>query len=211
VKVGMKQNSDRKRQVIIGITGGIGSGKSTVTEYISQKGFPIVDADKISKKLMDEEDTACQVIDAFGNGILDANGNVDRRKLREMVFCDKVLLQRLNSIFHPKIREGIENEIARLKKEGKDIIFLDAPLLIENKIDRMVDEVWIVSCSKETQIERVVKRDGSNRNEVDNIMKRQMPLEKKMKHADLVFQNEDSIKDLREKIEEALQDLANRI
>ncbi len=207
----MKQNSDRKRQVIIGITGGIGSGKSTVTEYISQKGFPIVDADKISKKLMDEEDTACQVIDAFGNGILDANGNVDRRKLREMVFCDKVLLQRLNSIFHPKIREGIENEIARLKKEGKDIIFLDAPLLIENKIDRMVDEVWIVSCSKETQIERVVKRDGSNRNEVDNIMKRQMPLEKKMKHADLVFQNEDSIKDLREKIEEALQDLANRI
>lgn len=211
MKVGMKQNSDRKRQVIIGITGGIGSGKSTVTEYISQKGFPIVDADKISKKLMDEEDTACQVIDAFGNGILDANGNVDRRKLREMVFCDKVLLQRLNSIFHPKIREGIENEIARLKKEGKDIIFLDAPLLIENKIDRMVDEVWIVSCSKETQIERVVKRDGSNRNEVDNIMKRQMPLEKKMKHADLVFQNEDSIKDLREKIEEALQDLANRI
>ncbi|HKL10005.1 MAG TPA: dephospho-CoA kinase [Clostridia bacterium] len=207
----MKQNSSGKKQVVIGITGGIGSGKTTVTEYLSKMGFPIVDADRISRNLMDEEDIAGEVVDTFGKGILDAYGNVDRRKLREMVFRDKNLLKKLNSIFHPKIRERIEKNIVDLKKEGNKIIFLDAPLLIENNLDRMVDEVWIVSCSIETQIDRVMKRDDSKRKEIEQIIKKQMPLEEKLKHADIVFQNEDSITDLKDKIEYALKDLINRI
>ncbi|PLX34941.1 MAG: dephospho-CoA kinase [Clostridiales bacterium] len=207
----MKQNSSEKKHVVIGITGGIGSGKTTVTEYLSKRGFPVVDADAISRNLMYEEDTAFEVIDAFGKGILDSHGNIDRKKLREMVFCDKRLLVRLNSIFHPKIRERIEKDMADLKKEGNDVIFLDAPLLIENNLDRMVDEVWIVSCSKETQIKRVMKRDDSKRTEIEQIIKRQMPLEEKLKHADVVFENEGSIADLGEKIEDALKELVKRI
>lgn len=207
----MKQNSSEKKHVVIGITGGIGSGKTTVTEYLSKRGFPVVDADGISRNLMDEEDTAFEVVGAFGKGILDSHGNIDRKKLREMVFCDKRLLERLNSIFHPKIRARIEKDMADLKKEGNDIIFLDAPLLIENNLDRMVDEVWIVSCSKETQIKRVMKRDDSKRTEIEQIIKRQMPLEEKLKHADIVFENEGCIADLGEKIEDALKELVKRI
>ena len=101
--------------------------------------------------------------------------------------------------------------MADLKKEGNDVIFLDAPLLIENNLDRMVDEVWIVSCSKETQIKRVMKRDDSKRTEIEQIIKRQMPLEEKLKHADVVFENEGSIADLGEKIEDALKELVKRI
>lgn len=207
----MKQNSCEKGQTVIGITGGIGSGKTTVTKYLSEKGFQVVDADTISRNLMDESETVSQVADCFGKDILDENGNVDRKKLRGMVFSDENLLEMLNGILHPKIRKQIEKELQRLKKEGHQTIFLDAPLLIENNLDRMVDEVWMVSCSLETQIDRVVKRDGSNRKEVESIIERQMPIEEKLKHADLVFQNEGSIEDLKNSVEGALKDLADRI
>src|SRR6056297_23560 len=207
----MKQNSDRKRQAIIGITGGIGSGKTTVTEYLLKKGFTVVDADRISRNIMDEYGTVLEVVDSFGNGILDENGNVDRRKLRRMIFSDEDLLKRLNGILHPKIRECIEKDIERFKKEGNRIIFLDAPLLIENNLDKMVDEVWLVSCSIETQLERVVKRDGTNRKEVGKIIERQMPFEEKIKHSDIVFRNEGSIEELKDKIDDALKNLIDRI
>ncbi len=206
----MRQNKNEKNSILIGLTGGIGSGKTTLTEFLLEKGFSVIDADKISREIMDEPETACEVVDFFGENIVDQNGKIDRRKLRNVVFSDESLLKKLNMIFHEKIRSRINIEIASLKKDGKSIIFLDAPLLIENKLDKMVDEVWIVSCSIESQIERVMKRDNSNRKEIEQIIKMQMPLDEKLKRANLVFKNDGSVLELKEKLESALKDLNKR-
>ena len=206
----MRQNKNEKNSILIGLTGGIGSGKTTLTEFLLEKGFSVIDADKISREIMDEPETACEVVDFFGENIVDQNGKIDRRKLRNVVFSDESLLKKLNMIFHEKIRSRINIEIASLKKDGKSIIFLDAPLLIENKLDKMVDEVWIVSCSIESQIESVMKRDNSNRKEIEQIIKMQMPLDEKLKRANLVFKNDGSVLELKEKLESALKDLNKR-
>jgi len=207
----MKQNRSAENHLIIGLTGGIGSGKTTLTNILREKKFSVIDADAISRKIMDEEETSRQVINCFGERIVDSNGKIDRRKLREIVFKDDELLGKLNKIFHEKIRLHINKNIEKLKKEGKSVIFIDAPLLIENKLDKMVDEVWIVYCSIDTQIERVMKRDNSNRESIEQIMKRQMPLHEKLKHADICFQNEGSINELKVKLESALTDLEIRV
>ncbi len=206
----MRQNKNEVKNILIGLTGGIGSGKTTVTEFLIEKGFPVIDADKIAKEIMNEPETACEVINCFGEDIVDLNGKIDRRKLRNIVFADESLLKELNKIFHEKIRARINIDIANLKKDGKSVFFLDAPLLIENKLDKMVDEVWIVSCSIESQIERVMKRDGSNRKEAEQIIKRQMPLEEKLKYANRIIENENSINDLKIKVEEELKEVLER-
>jgi dephospho-CoA kinase len=206
----MRQSKNEVNNILIGLTGGIGSGKTTVAEILIEKGFSVIDADKIGKEIMDEPETASEVINCFGEDIVDLNGKIDRRKLRNIVFADESLLKELNKIFHEKIRARINTDIANLKKDGKSVFFLDAPLLIENKLDKMVDEVWIVSCSIESQIERVMKRDGSNRKEAEQIIKRQMPLEEKLKYANRIIENENSINDLKIKVEEELKEVLER-
>jgi dephospho-CoA kinase len=207
----MRQNKNEEKNILIGITGGIGSGKTTVTEFLIEKGFPVIDADKISREIMDEPEIACKVVECFGEAIVDPNGKINRRKLRNIVFADESLLKELNKIFHEKIRVRINIDIVNLKKSGKSVIFLDAPLLIENKLDKMVDEVWIVSCSIESQIKRVMKRDDSSRKEIEQIINRQMPLEEKLERANLIIKNDGSVLELKKKLESALQDLNKRV
>lgn len=203
----MKQNRKGSKKRIVGLTGGIGSGKTTVTHMLTLKGFPVVDADKIAKCVMMESETMKQVVGCFGEKILDSNGEIDRSKLRRIVFGDERELRKLNAIFHDKIRARIEEELRRFEDEDFSVIFLDAPLLMENNLDRMVDEVWLVSCSRQTQIERVMKRDGSNRSEAEQIIDRQMSLEEKKKRADRIIDNETSLEELRESVEKALMEV----
>lgn len=192
---------------MIGLTGGIGSGKSTVSDMLRERGLPVVDADRIAREMMEEAEVVRRVSESFGEGILNGDGKVDRRKLRREVFEDKHKLQKLNAIFHGQVEARMRQRVETLCKEGHKLIILDVPLLIENNLVTMVDKVWLVACGRETQIERIMKRDGSSREEALRIMEKQMPLDEKRRFADRIIENDASLEELEDRVERALGDV----
>lgn len=189
---------------IIGLTGGIASGKSTVSKYLSSKGYPIVDADAISRTVVEPGEKGLAVIvDAFGVGILDG-AVLNRKKLREMIFDDDEKRLLLNRVLHPIIHEAIE---VAFEKLNDSIIVFDVPLLLENELEHMVDTIWVVSCDEETQIKRVMNRDQISKEQAKQIISKQMPLNEKVKHADVVLDNISTLDDLYKQIEKALEAL----
>ncbi|OPJ55513.1 dephospho-CoA kinase [Alkalithermobacter paradoxus] len=175
---------------IIGLTGSIGSGKSTVSDILIKKGFKIVDADKISRKILDKNSVAfIEVVEHFGEEILQDDGNIDRKKLGSIVFSDDEKLKKLNSITHPKIEQNIKSEIENYKNKGVDIVFLDAPLLIEANLTGMVDLVLLIICSYEVQIQRIINRDNITKEEAIKRINSQMSVEDKKKYADYIIDN----------------------
>ena len=137
--LGMKQN-----KMIIGITGSIGTGKSTVSNYLISKGYSVVDADKISKGAYNIGSNGYKaILEVFGVEILNSNGEVDRKKIKKIVFDNSNMLQRLNMAIHPIIINEIEKEIEILL-ESQNVVFLDAPLLIETELHKKVDKIIVV-------------------------------------------------------------------
>jgi len=191
--------------MIIGLTGGIASGKTTVTEYLRQQGFPIVDADVISRSVVEPGHKGLEaVVNAFGSQILEGD-QLNRKKLRRIIFDDESKRLLLNGILHPIIHEEILYQIEEHQKNNETIIIFDAPLLLENKLQHMVDSVWVVSTSLDKQIDRVMSRDDINREEALKIINRQMSLEEKASKADLVLINNDGIEDLYKQIDQAIK------
>jgi len=181
--------------MIIGLTGGIASGKSTVTDYLSKLNIPIIDADLIARQVVAPESKGLKLlIEAFGSGII-INGGLNRKKLREIVFNDKSSLSQLNAITHPLIREKIVNAIDYYRKSNK-LAVLDAALLLENGLEVLVDEVWVVSLELNTQVQRLMLRDQIDSEAAKKIIERQMPLSEKVKKADLVLDNNHLKEDL---------------
>ena len=181
--------------LIIGLTGGIASGKSTVTDYLSKLNIPIIDADLIARQVVAPESKGLKLlIEAFGSGII-INGGLNRKKLREIVFNDKSSLSQLNAITHPLIREKIVNAIDYYRKSNK-LAVLDAALLLENGLEVLVDEVWVVSLELNTQVQRLMLRDQIDSEAAKKIIERQMPLSEKVKKADLVLDNNHLKEDL---------------
>lgn len=190
--------------MIIGLTGGIASGKSTVTSYLKEKGFPIVDADLVSRDVVKPGTLGLKkIVDRFTKKVLNSDSSLNRKVLRAIIFNDEEARLDLNSILHPIIHDEIIRQIEEYKKHY-DVIIFDAPLLLENQLQDMVDQVWVVSTDSETQIERLMKRDGINKDEANAIIKRQMPIEEKVKLADVVIYNNSDLISLYKQIENAL-------
>ncbi|MDD6919678.1 MAG: dephospho-CoA kinase [Eubacteriales bacterium] len=182
---------------IIGLTGGIGSGKSTVSKYISDKGFKIIDADKISKEIMDNNLTVKEnVIKKFGEDILSSDGAIDRKKIADIVFNYVEKLDELNNIIHPEIISNIDIKIDEFKRSGEEKIFLDVPLLFETGLDEKCDEIWVVVANEEKRIERVAKRDNVSAEEVKARMENQLSDQEKIQKGSLVLSNNLEIEDL---------------
>ena len=151
--LGMKQN-----KMIIGITGSIGTGKSTVSNYLISKGYSVVDADKISKGAYNIGSNGYKaILEVFGVDILNSNGEVDRKKIKKIVFDNSNMLQRLNMAIHPIIINEIEKE-REILLESQNVVFLDAPLLIETELHKKVNKIIVVICDKNEQINRIIKR-----------------------------------------------------
>ncbi|SHH68285.1 dephospho-CoA kinase [Sporanaerobacter acetigenes] len=198
----MKQSSCK----IIGLTGGIASGKSTVTNLLMGKGFKVIDADKIARKVVCVGEPAyMDIVDEFGERILNEDLSIDRIELGKLTFQDGNMRKRLNSIVHPRIFQAIKDEVDKYSKIEK-FIFLDIPLLVEEleKIKAKginIDEIWLVYVDEKTQLERLKKRDGFSDEEALARMRAQMSMEYKKKYADKIINNSGSLEELKEKVE----------
>ena len=184
--------------MIIGLTGGIASGKSTVSKYLAEKGFKVYDADKIAKDISEKKLVQEEIIATFGDKILEENRNIDRKKLKEIVFEDKEKLKQLNAIIHPKVIDFYKE----LKKQNTDeVIIFDVPLLFESGIDKFCDKILVVISDYEIQLNRIVERDKIDRDLAEKIIKSQLSNEERIKKADVVIENNSSLEDLFEKVE----------
>ena len=195
---------DEVRQVFnIGLTGGIGSGKSTVAGWFREQGVPVLDADKTAHRLLEADaSTIERLIREFSPGILGEQGNIHRGKLGAIVFNDRNARKRLERIIHPRIRSSMEEQRALLLEAGERICVWDVPLLLETGYDEYTDEIWVVWVPRELQISRVLARDGLSLAEIEARLAAQWPLEEKRKRADVVVDNSGSPEDLARRLEQ---------
>lgn len=181
--------------ITIGLTGGIASGKSTVSAELRQQGVPIFDADQNAKDAVAKGSKGlAMVVEAFGSEYLTDTGELNRPKVSELVFHDKAALKTLESILHKIVWENAEQFLQEQKQLGTKIAVLDVPLLIETGWHKQVDKVWLVAVSRRQQIERAMLRSGMTEAEVVARIDAQMSLEEKKKYADVVLDNSGSLK-----------------
>lgn len=194
---------------VVGLTGGIASGKTTVAQVLKEEGATIIDADQIARELVQPHRPAWdEVVRSFGKKILLEDGSIDRKKLAERVFADPDQRKRLNQILHPLITEEIERRIKEIgQKDPEAIAVIDAPLLIEVGYHRKMERLIVVISTQTEQVERLKERDGINSEEALRILSSQMPLEEKAKFADFVIRNEGSIAETRKRAKEVFQAL----
>ena len=175
---------------IIGLTGGIASGKSTVASELRKKNVPVFDADEVSRNAVAKGSKGLALVaEAFGTEYLTADGEMDRAKISQLVFSDKEALKTLEGILHKIVWDEAEAFLAEARVKNEKLAVLDVPLLIECKWHERVDCVWLVAVSKEQQIKRAMIRSGMTEEEVKARIAAQMSLEDKKKFADVVLDN----------------------
>jgi len=183
----------------IGLTGGIGSGKSTVTQILAGLGAPVLDADKVGHAIYEPGGPAYQdLIDAFGEAILAPDRTVDRRRLGPIVFADPAALKRLNSIMHPKMFARMGEMVAAMRKAGEHKpIAIEAAILIEANWQPLFDEIWLVVAARERVIERVERDRGMKPEQTEARIRAQLSDEERRRYATRVIENNGTIDDLR--------------
>lgn len=190
---------------LIGLTGGIGTGKSTVSEYLAERGYPIIDADKIAREIVEVGQPALKEIEKkFGKDIINHDGSLNRKALATIVFSDNSKRKVLEDITMPQICKIISERVDLLKKQAVKIAFLDAPLLFEAGLDSIVDFIFCVDADLETRINRVCERDGSTRDDVVARIHSQMSNDDKMKASDEIIDNSKGLSELHNIIDELL-------
>lgn len=179
---------------ILGLTGGIASGKSTVSAYLAQNGALIIDADLIARQVVAKKSSGLkQIVAKFGGEILTASGELDRKKLGKLVFSNKELLKALTDITGPLIRAEILREIEAAKKAQVKLVVLDIPLLFETGYQTLCDKVMVVTIPSEVQLERVMKRDNLSAAEARKRIANQLPASKRNELADVLIDNSKSV------------------
>lgn len=187
---------------IIGVTGGIGSGKSSVSRILRDLGAAVVDADVIAKCVISSSGKAFdELVDYFGSDIVGEDGEIDRPKLAEKAFSDKEKLNALNSITHKYVAEKLQDTVEILKNNGKwDVIVLDVPIPVQKGFIDLAEEIWVVTADRETRIKRVMERSGFTYEEVVSRMESQMRDEEYLRLADEVIQNDGSMEELEQTV-----------
>ena len=183
----------------IGLTGGIGSGKTTVTQYFETLGIPVVDADEISRQLVKPGLQAYEtIVQTFGHEVLNEHGELDRSKLRALIFSDAEKKLTLESILHPLIRQEISQQVQNLVS---DYCIISIPLLLETNQMSLVDRVLVVDVDPQTQIKRTHERDGDDRSQIEAIIRNQVSREGRCAVADDILDNSGDIKQLQMNID----------
>ena len=186
----------------IGLTGGIGCGKSTAVKRFRDLGIPIVDADIVAREVVQAGQPALQAIaELFGDAALLTDGSLNRAWLRQTVFNDTERLQQLEAILHPRIREAIVRDMTAAMAAGSPYVVVDVPLLFEKHYDTLFDRVLVIDCLPAQQHERVSQRDGSTIELVESIMQRQIPRDERLFRADDIIENVGSLADFNNKVD----------
>lgn len=211
--------SDRKwpHLYVVGLTGGIATGKSTVSGYLRQLGAYVIDADEVAHQVTAPGSTGfLKVVQEFGNRVVTFRGTLDRRKLGQIVFSDSEALRTLNSIIHPLVIGRINLMLNTLAQDSGDreeslCVVLDVPLLFETGMDKICDEVWVVAVDFELQVKRLMERDGFCKDEALSRIQAQMPLEAKIELAQAVIDNSGSLESTYQKVRELWQTLERKL
>ena len=190
---------------VIGLTGGIATGKSSVSEILSQLGAHIIDADKVGHQMyLPDTEAWKDIVSTFGEDILLEDRTVNRPKLGQVVFNDKEALKTLNGIVHPRMYASFQEEIQMKRTENKDtgVVVLDAAILMEVNWTPLVDQVWVVSADEETVMDRLCSKKGFTEEHARSRISSQLSDEDRKKHADVIIENNGAISHLEEKVRE---------
>ncbi len=193
---------------VIGLTGGIGSGKSTVSQFLAELGAVILDADKVGHEVL-KPDTEVwrKVVAAFGRQILTPGGDIDRAKLGEIVFSKPESLSQLNQIMHPRMYDMVKAQLEEYRRQGVDVVVLEAPLLIEAGWTSLVDKLWVTVASESTVLRRLRERTGLSQAESLARIRSQLSSQERVRHADVVINTDCSLDELRARVGELWQGL----
>ncbi len=195
---------------IIGITGGIASGKSTVTEFLRQQGYQVIDADQVVHELQEPGGRLYQaLLSAFGPAILQEDGRLNRPKLGAMIFGNPQLLAQSSQIQNQIIREELAHR-CDLLAETEDIFFMDLPLLFELGYESWFDQIWLVDVTEETQLSRLMTRNALSQEEAEKRIAAQLSLQEKRNRADVLIDNNGPLELTQEQLRDTLQKLERR-
>ena len=202
-------NSNKEKKVfmkVIGLTGGMGTGKSTVSEYIAQKGIKIIDADKIARMVTEKgSDTLMLLVKAFGNSILYEDGSLNRKALAKLAFASDKGKKTLDHITHDAIKDEIYSQVLRAERAGEKVLVIDAPLLIEANLYLLCDTVWCVCADMNVRIERIKKRDDIPEEMILARIEKQLSDEVRNAYSDEIIDNSAGKEELYERVEQLMK------
>jgi dephospho-CoA kinase len=197
---------------VIGLTGGIGSGKSTVAQFLAEMGAVIVDLDKVGHEALRKGSQAWeQVASEFGKDILKAGGDIDRSKLGKIVFGNHKALIRLNQIVHPAIDNIVKTKIEKYRRQGVRVVVLEAAAMLEAGKTEQVDELWVTAAPEATLLKRVIERGGLSKKETRARIKAQLSNEKRIRQADVVIDTDGTLDELKDRVATEWQKLQARL
>lgn len=180
--------------LIIGLTGSIGTGKSTIANMFKKMAIPLIDADQIARQVVEPNEHAYEkIVEQFGNEILHADGSINREVLGNIIFTDEKKRQQLNAIVHPAIRKEMLRQRDAYVEQGEECVVMDIPLLYESKLTHFVEKVLVVAVDEDVQLERILNRDKSPKEAALKRIQSQIPVAKKATLADAVIDNNGTI------------------
>ena len=193
--------------MIIGLTGSIASGKSTVSLMLKESGYPIVDADLVARQVVEPgSETLEKIREAFGDEIILPDGSLDRKKVGDLIFSDPASRKRLNDIIHPAIRQEMLRQRAAYVAEGQKVVIMDIPLLFESKLQHFVDKILVVSVTEENQLKRLMERNELAEGEALARISSQLPMSVKEEGADAVIYNNGTIEETKWQLNRILEE-----
>jgi len=196
---------------VIGLTGGILSGKSTIAQMLAEKGAAIIDADKLAHEAYKPKTKLNQeLVDEFGPDIRKTDGSIDRKKLSGIVFDNTEALARLNAIVHPHMRAMTQAKIERFRKKGAPVVVLEGALLIEAKWTDLADEVWVALAPPEVAVKRIKERGGLSKEEAWARVQAQLPAAERARHADVIINTDCELSEVRAQIDKLWDTIANK-
>ncbi|MFL2129126.1 dephospho-CoA kinase [Ruoffia sp. FAM 20858] len=190
----------------IAITGSIATGKSTVSKYLIQQGYPVIDTDIISRIVVEKGTVGLERLkENFGEGIIQEDGTLNRKALSNIVFNDAASKEKLNQILHPLISKESKERMAAYKEEGHSLIFVDIPLYYEVDIDIPTDAVWLVYVSPDIQLERLMKRNLMSEEDARQLISNQISIQDKAKWSEIVIDNSNTLEETHKQIDQLLK------
>ncbi len=198
--------------IVVGLTGGIATGKTTVSKMFKESGYPVIDADEIAKSLLIKGSSAYEeILSAFGEDVLSTDQTINRKRLAKLLFHDEDARKKINAIIHPKAIDIIHSEIARYKQVGAPLIIVDVPLLYEAGLDKDMDYTVLVFARQKDQVDRLILRDKITEDYAKKKIKSQFPMSKKRELSDYVIDNSKSVLETKKSFKRVIEKLESKI